>query len=524
MNNSDTFCSFLIDSISGESYNITGRWTVFFRIILLRRPPPMILSIDLGTTSWKAALIAQSGEIVRVARIPTPAVTENGAPCYSADLSEPLGRLLGGLPPDRLRRVRLVALTGMAEAGLLAERETMKPLSTIRPWFDRTAIPLYEATRSDPRFAGRPAVTGLPDHPKYGIYKLLTLLRESGRDPASVLWCDLVSWAAALLTGSCSTDFSLASRTGCLNLRTLQWDLPFLASLGLDAAGFPSLTAQGGAAGTLRAGLFGLPAGIPVCIGGHDHICAASASGAFRRGNVFLSAGTAQVLLTQVPSFDPSTGLSYGPSPADGQYTCLGSVQSAGGSVKFWKEKLYPSEGYEVLLREASAAPVPSGLLYFPYLAGSGVPHPDPAACGALLGLRDNTARGAVLAGVYEGIALETRFLAEAMGSPPGCGVSCMGGLTRHPRYLQTLADVLGEELLLPASEEGTLYGAARLAAERLGFCSLPDIPVRGRCRPDPHAHDFWNGVYRSRYIPLLNIFGSEEWFHGIPAGSQSTD
>ena len=142
----------------------------------------MILAIDLGTTHWKAALITDSGEISRVSRIPTPVVFEDGFPCYAAEaVKQHLRELLANLGP--LPPLSAVALTGMAEAGLLVERGTLRPLSSVWPWFDRRALPVFESTRGDFRFADRPAVTGLPDSYKYGIYKLLTLMKTGKYDP-----------------------------------------------------------------------------------------------------------------------------------------------------------------------------------------------------------------------------------------------------------------------------------------------------------------------------------------------------
>ncbi len=480
----------------------------------------MILAIDFGTTSWKAALISHEGDLVKTALIPTPVVTRDGFPCYAArELGRHLGALTAKLSP--LPAVRLIALTGMAEAGLAVDKRDGTPLCELRPWFDRQALPIYQETRSDPRFSGRPEATGLPDSHKYGIYKLLTVLRRGRLPRDAVVWMSLQAYAAFLLTGECAEEPTVAARTGCLDLCSGDWDAPFLHSLGLSADSFPRLIPQGAAVGKTRTdGPCGLPAGIPVCLAGHDHLCAAWGVGAPQRGQAFISTGTAQVLLSAVSAPAPSTGLSYGPSPDQGLYACIGSIQSAGGSVTFWKDRLFRGEGYDALIREAGQAPYPTRLLYFPYLSGSGAPHLDPEASGMLLGLREDTSRGEMLAAVYEGIALETRCLAEAMGLAPGSGIACTGGLTLHPRYMQTLADVLGSAVCVPAIREATLYGAARLSARAAGIAAgIADLPVpaiRERYAPDMRTHDVWTRIYQQRYLPLMGLTGSEDLSHGI--------
>lgn len=466
----------------------------------------MILSIDLGTTNWKAALITPAGDMTALASIPTPMAQEDGHPCYDPQaMPAHLTTLLSRLPQADLARVGRIALTGMAEAGLLLDRADMTPLSMIWPWFDRRALPLFEAVKDQPPYAGREGVTGLPNGFKYGIYKLMTLLRLKPRPAGSFLWCGLVAYAALLLTGQCAEDPTLAARTACLDVQRGCWDENFLAALGLDATALPRLTPSGAPMGVTLPHRFGLPEGVPVCISGHDHVCAAHAVGALEGGQCFLSTGTAQVMLRTAPYTESASGLSYGPSPAGQPFTCLGSIQSAGGSINYWRKLLFPGEGYDVLMAEAAAAE-PSALTYFPYLAGRGAPCLDPHARGALLGLSESATRGQIIAAVYEGVAMETRFVLEHMGFRGDVAAICLGGLTRHEGYMQALADVIGADVTVPAADEGTLYGAARLAC-----ASLPPLRASRRYQPDEARHRRLTERYQQRYLPLTNLMHTEE-------------
>ena len=461
----------------------------------------MILSIDLGTTNWKAAVFSPAGELLALARIDTPVTAEDGHPCYDPlAVPEYLGRLLGQLSEEMRGQVRQIALTGMAEAGLLLDRETLAPLSTVWPWFDRRGLALFDRVGKQPPFAGREAVTGLPNGFKYGIYKLLTLLETGSHDVRRCLWMGFVAYVACLLTGERAEDVTIAARTYALNVHTRDWDDDFLQTLSLTRENFPRLVAPGEAVGVLKQSMFGLKAGTPVVIGGHDHVCAAHACGLLESGGVFLSTGTAQVMLGACSECESVSGLSYGPSPAGAPYTCLGSIQSAGGSVNYWRKRLFPGEeDYAALIREAEAAPNPTGLIYFPYLGGSGAPHLNPHARGALLGISESTTRGEIIAAVYEGVALESRYLLDHMDAG-GKALICMGGLTRHRRYIQTLADVTGLPVSVPALDEGTLYGAARLAAK------LPPLAPQWTCQPDPERHAAWTDMYEKKYLPLMKI------------------
>ena len=464
----------------------------------------MILSLDLGTTNWKAAVFSQAGELLALARIDTPVATEDGFPCYDAHaVPDNLSRLLGQISEELLGEVRHIALTGMAEAGLILDRQTLAPLSSVWPWFDRRGLALFDRVGKQPPFAGREAVTGLPNSFKYGVYKFLTLLETGRYDVRRCLWMGFVAYAACLLTGETAEDVTIAARTYALNVHTRDWDDDFLQALSLTRENLPRLVAPGETVGVLKQEMFGIPAGTPVSIGGHDHVCAAHACGLLESGGVFLSTGTAQVMLGARGTCESESGLSYGPSPAGAPYTCLGSIQSAGGSINYWRKLLFPGEeDYGTLIREAQEAPNPTSLTYFPYLGGSGAPHLNPHARGALLGLSDSTTRGEIIAAVYEGVALESRYLLSHM---EGCNaLICMGGLTRHRRYIQTLADVTGLPVSVPGMDEGTLYGAARLAAD------LPPLQAEWTCQPDPQRHAYWTHMYNNRYLPIMKATQQE--------------
>lgn len=477
----------------------------------------MLLAMDLGTTNWKAAVFQMDGTLRAVHRIPSPVLMEEGVPCFDPlTLRARLEELVQAIPAPLLHQVRAAALTGMAEAGLLLHRKTGRPLSSVWPWHDPRALPLYQRVRDHPLFSGRGQKTGLPNSPKYGIYKLLTLLDRTKLPPGQARWLGLVAYAGFLLTGEMAEEETLAARSYAYDIAKRDWDVDFLLALGLDGGVFPPLIPSGSPMGLMKTEFAGLAPGVPVCLCGHDHVCAAHALNALEKGDVFLSMGTAQVILGTKDQFsfrDAQSGLSYGPSPAGAPYTCLGSIQSAGGSVNYWKELMYPGGDFQELIREAQAAPAPAGLVYFPYLSGSGAPHLNPQAKGALLGLSSDTPRGTIAAAVYEGIAMETRYVLESMGLG-AAGFAAMGGLTRHHRLMQVLSDVTGLEAGVPELDEGTLYGAARLAAQRaLGETGFPPLRPARRYSPDARLHKVYDAIYSKRYLPLLPIAAAlGEW------------
>ena len=465
-----------------------------------------ILALDLGTTHWKAALFYLDGRLAALERMPAPEVTAGGPPCYDpVALPAQLKALISRLDGEKRKGVCAVALTGMAEAGGLVRKRDHRPLTEIRPWFDRRSLPVFEAWKNAPAFADRQAKNGLPPSYKYGVFKLLAF-REEGLPIEECLLLGVVEQACLALTGIAAADPTLASRTGAFDLRSRDWDHAFLAALRLPEETFPAVFPSGSAAGCVADPAWGLPLGIPVCICGHDHICAAYGAGTLENGEVLLSMGTAQVMITSAKELSPQaveTGLSFGPAPAGEGYTCLGSIQSAGASLNFWKKLLFPGEDYAQMAEAAARSSLPTGLVWLPYLSGSGAPHIDPLARASLSGMSSQTDRDDILAAVYEGIAMESKFVLDSMGGARH--LTCLGGLTRHALLLRILASVTGAELCLPRQDEGTLYGAARLVARTaLRRGDFPPLPPGGTVFPDAELSPRYAEKYGKEYLPMM--------------------
>ena len=468
-----------------------------------------ILTLDLGTTNWKAALFGRGGELLQLGSMPAPEIDRGGCPVYDPfQLPGHLERLLSLLDDEKKSRVCAVGLTGMAESGGLVSRKDHRPLTEIRPWFDRRSLPVFDAWRGRPAFQGRQAVTGLPDSFKYGIFKLLSF-RESGAELRDACLLGVVEQAFLALTDSIGEDATLAARTGAYDVRRRCWDEGFLRALNLPLELLPPVRPLG----KTPEKRFGLPGGIPVLIGGHDHVCAAFGAGALTEGRVMLSMGTAQVMLTgrkELSAEDLNTGLSFGPAPKGKGFTCLGSIQAAGGSLNYWKKLLFPGQDYAAMIARAEQAALPTGLTWYPYLGGSGAPHLNPGARAGLTGLSADTGPAEIISAVYEGIAMESRFVLSAMGSPKQ--LTCLGGLTRHPRLMRILAAVNSAEVFVPRLEEGTLYGAARLAAEEaLGQEDFPILRADASIMPEPALQSTYDQKYLNAYLPGMRALLQEE-------------
>jgi xylulokinase len=237
-------------------------------------------------------------------------------------------------------------------------------------------------------------------------------------------------------------------------------------------------------------------------------------------GKVFDSMGTAETLLGALPERlliedDFRSGLIYGCHVAQGCGYWLGSLSASGGSVEWLRAQLShkPLSYKEIDELLASARPEPTGILYFPYLVGSGPPHADPLMRGAFIGLSASHGRADLLKAVLEGTVYEVEFIRQAgehiTGQPIPALITAGGG-TRNRAWLQIKADVSGCRIEASAEPEATLLGAALIAgigsglyaSEAEAFNGLRPNPVEVFL-PDSERHVAYRRLYEQGYLLL---------------------
>jgi xylulokinase len=197
-----------------------------------------------------------------------------------------------------------------------------------------------------------------------------------------------------------------------------------------------------------------------------------------------------------------------------GRWHVMGVVQSAAGSLRWFRDAIAPGVQFDALVEEADAVPPGAeGLVFLPYISGERTPHPDPLARGAFVGLTVRHGRGHMVRAVLEGVAFALRDvfgLVSAVSPAPVTELRASGGGTRSALWRGILADVLGASVATMASSEGAAAGAAILAAVGAGWYpsvdAATDAVVRVEGRTDaanPGAYDAAYDVYRSLYGTL---------------------
>ena len=522
------------------------------------------IGIDIGTGGARVLAVDGSGTLVAQATqeypllTPRPGWTEQNPEDWWAATAACLRRVTVEVGPDR---VRGVGLTGQMHGSVFLDDQGQ----VIRPallWNDqRTQAECDEivARVGADRLlalAGNRALTG------FTAPKVLWLRKHEPEAYARVRHLLLPKdYLRYRLTGEYATDVSDASGTLLLDVAARRWSEPILAALEIDPGILPRL-AEGpevtGYVTPAAAAETGLPAGIPVVGGGGDQAANAVGVGLVSEGAASLALGTSGVVFaaTRQPGH-VRTGYSVGANRRDGAATCaagagspdpaqvvappglpqdslstvhsfchavpgmwhvMGVMLSSGGSLRWLRDSLYARdaaedrqagrEPYDRITGEAATVPAGAeGLLFLPYLTGERVPHPDPSARGAFIGIGLQHTRAHFARAVMEGIAFGLRDnldLIRALGVNV-TELRITGGGSRSPLWRTILAAALGVPLRRMAVDEGPAFGAAILAATGTG--AYPDVAAA--CAAMVRTGDAVpvDAELEARYAALLPLF-----------------
>ena len=492
-----------------------------------------LMGIDIGTTHTKVALHREDGKTLALVSGQTPSQSHPDGH-WEIDPRE-LWKLVAGLVQQACadlagQQVSSIGISSMAESGLLVSRETGDLLSPILPWFDPASS--AQADQILQKTSPKELFLRTGQHPgfKCSLAKILWL-RDGGQSiPPNAVWLSAADFIAFCFTGKMATDPSLACRTLAFNLAEKNWDAPWLAEFGLSPDIFPALRPSGAICGIVQQAAerdCQLPAGIPVAICGHDHLCAAFGLGAVHPGDVLDSMGTAEAVLgvceeKRLGEAEYDSGLSFGYHTAPGRMYWIGGMSASGGSLDWLRSILSdPPLSYAALDELANTLlPGPSGILYFPYLAGSGAPHSDIHLPGAWIGLSAGTTRADMLKAVLEGTAFEAEWIrrqgANFTSLEPAV-ISACGGGSKLPAWMQIKADIAGRAYQVFGAGDATAAGAALLAGIGAGVYSSPVQALESwkrtatqRFEPDAGRHLRYHDVFEKRYVAFQAPY--REW------------
>lgn len=497
----------------------------------------LLLGIDVGTTSTKAALFGLDGQLIAVGQSEygvqhvRPGWVEQRPDDWWQAVCLATQKVLASVP-EAAARIAGLAVSAQAPA-MLALDEQGNPLRPALIWMDRRAeaetLKLNELLGAENIFR----TTGNRTDAFYVAPKLLwfkthepELLARTRR------FVQITGYINYKLSGTFTLDVAHA---GLLQLRdhvTGEWSAPLCEACGVTPDQFPNILPGYHVQGEVTrqaAQATGLRLGTPVMVGTVDGAAAAVEAGVTELGIAAEMTGTSTVLIMPNDGTVTESAFIAMPHALPNLYLLLGAMVASGASLRWYRDQLGMLETqtaaqlnldtFDLLTQQAAQVKAGSdGLIFLPYMMGERAPLWHTNARGVFFGLSLATPSAALIRAILEGVAFAMQHNVEVARA---AGVSIteirsIGGGARSPLWNQIKADILGVPIVLPRTSVGAPFGDAILAGMGVGL--YPDvidalrqmIQLQTRYEPNPENHARYSAIYpifRSIYEHLKDDF-----------------
>ena len=488
----------------------------------------LLLAYDVGTSGTKAALVRPDGQVAATAfapyplYYPRPGWAEQDPADWWAAAGEASRQALAqaGATPGQV--VGLAFATQMLN--VVALDAHAQPLGRCISWLDSRAD---DEARRVMRLLGGPTLfaqligatlTGKDLLPKYRWLKRHA--PDVYRRAATLV--DASGYLLYQATGQLVCEWTCASVTGLFNLKTKTWDRALTRFMGLDPARFPALAPSTAHVGGLTGGAgthLGLRPGTPVFAGAGDAMAAAVGSGAVGESEGHLCLGTSGFAgIVTGRRVTGKRGIATVQSADSGKLLMIGETEMAAACLAWAARELYggTADDADVFARMdaevAAIVPGADGLLFLPWLYGERCPVADEHVRGGFINLNPRHTRAHLARAVYEGVALNLRWILDSMDQFYGLRpdpLRVIGGGARSQPWLQIVADVTGRRLeVVPQPQMAGAVGAAMLAAVGLGrYPSVEAVKPAIRVRQVVEPQSAHRAIYADRYAAFRQVY-----------------
>jgi len=498
-----------------------------------------VIGCDLGSQGVKVVLLSAQGGLEGEASVgygidyPYPTWAEQRAELWTEAIGEAVRKLLSqtGIPPERITAIGLDAQVD----GVVPIDEGGKPLRPAIIWMDRRAVAQCTAFAKscDPQKVFQ--VTGLNLDASHVAPKIRWLAdNEPGLYRKAAHFLLAGSYAAYYLSGELAVDYSNASSTLLMDMRTRTWSPEMMAGFEISPESLAPIYPAPTDIGRLRpqvAEKLGLKAATRVILGSGDEHAACLGAGVVRSGLVCDIAGTAEPVcaVSAEPFIDPS-GLVETHCHADPDVWLLENPGFISGANYRWfrdqfgsqEVKLAAEQGrdpYELLNQAAASVPAGSeGLIMLPCLMGAMTPTWNALARGTFMGFTLAHRREHFCRAVLEASAYAVRDITDEM-MKMGLAleeIRIVGGGARSPLWRQIKADVTGLPVSITQTVETTSLGAGILALAGSGTvqslgeavqAAVQVVETRQPQRDVQAKYEEYYQLYRMTYFSLLPAF-----------------
>lgn len=486
-----------------------------------------MLGVDIGTTSTKAVLFRETGEVI--------ANENNGYDLYKPDIytaeQDPeeilqavllsIGNVMkkSQINPEDLTFISFSS----AMHSVIAMDENDRNITRCITWADNRSS--NWAKKINEEFNGHAIYsrTGTPIHPMSPLCKIAWMENEVPEVSSKTKkYIGIKEYIFYKLFNEYAVDYSIASCTGLMNLESLSWDKEALKVAGITEDKLSRIVSTKEVftgCESSYAEQMGILKETKFVIGASDGVLSNIGVNAIKKGEVAVTIGTSGAIRTVVPKphTDPK-GRIFCYALTEDHWVIGGPVNNGGIVFRWIRDELAASEvetakrlgidPYDVLTRIASQVrPGADGLLFHPYLAGERAPLWNADVRGSFIGLTLSHQREHLIRASLEGVIynLYSVFLAltEVMDEPVTT-IKATGGFARSELWRQMLADIFDQEVIVPESYESSCLGACLLGLFALG--KIDSFEVVEDLIGETHKHRP-NPSHVKEYRKLIPIF-----------------
>jgi xylulokinase len=498
-----------------------------------------VIGCDIGSQAVKAVLVNSIGELVGEwgsgygIDYPQPTWAEQPAEVWIKAIKEAVRGLMlsSGVKPAQ---VKAIGLDGQVD-GVVAINAAGNPIRPALIWMDRRAVAQCDEVGklySSQRIYELSGLNLDASHVAPKIRWMADNQPELYRETAHFLLAG--SYVAYFLTGELGVDYSNASSTLLMDVRSRQWSPELCHYFEIDPERLAPIYPATQDMGRMRSQVseeLGLDPHTRVILGSGDEHSACLGAGVVEPGLVCDIAGTAEPVCaaSSEPLFD-NTGLVETHSHADPDLWLLENPGFVSGANYRWfrdqfsiqevtRAAMLGIDPYELLNQAAEKIPPGcEGLLMLPCLMGAMTPTWNALARGTFMGFTLAHTREHFVRAIMEASAFAVRDITDRMNE---IGlllkeIRIVGGGARSLLWRQIKADVCGLPVTITQTSETTALGAAILALSGSGLADSISSAVRSAVRvketlqPRPdiqRRYEDYYQLYRATYFSLLKVF-----------------
>ncbi|MBI4856096.1 MAG: hypothetical protein HY818_05070 [Acetobacterium woodii] len=454
-----------------------------------------LIGIDVGTTGTKAMILDKEGKIYGKGYGEYPCnypnsnwveqdvdllVEETYKACKQAVT-------VSGLDP---KEIEAVGFSCQRATFTLVDKNNEAIENVFYGWQDNRGAEILEDAMAiiDPDTFFKS--TGMPMTPTFTFIKLLWLMKKRPELYEKTKYVAMMPEYIQYCFGA--DDFYCEATNACtsgyLNPNTMDWADNIIDAFGIDKEKLPKLVKPGDIVGKVTPAVAektGLAVGTLLVAGSGDQQCAAIGAGVIEDGYASLTLGTAGLLVvgTKKLVLEDVPGVMATSSALLGLFNLEGIQLGAASSYRWARDELAEIEvafgkkigmdPYEVMDYHIQKSPVGAkGIVFMPFLTGSGYPYWNPEAKGIFAGITFAHSKSDMIRSVMEGITLESKDMYENMKKS---GVilkqlAITGGATKSEAWRHIIADMFGVPIRKLEIPDATIVGAAVIAGVGAGW------------------------------------------------------